>query len=92
MVLVVNNPPAGAGDAGVAGSIPGSGRSPGGGDSNLLQHFAWKTPWTEEPDGLPKSQTQLSTHSHMQYRDGGIIHHIYCKALHILFFQMILKQ
>ena len=51
MALVVNNPPAGAGDAGVAGSIPGSGRSPGGGDSNLLQHFAWKTPWTEEPGG-----------------------------------------
>ena len=63
MALVVNNPPAGAGDAGVAGSIPGSGRSPGGGDSNLLQHFAWKTPWTEEPDGLQSRRLQIIRHN-----------------------------
>ena len=60
--------------------------------ATLSSILAWKIPWTEEPDGLPKSQTQLSTHSHTQYRDDGIIHHIYYKALHILFFQMILKQ
>ena len=34
----VNNPPASAGDAGDMGSIPGSGRSPGGGNGNLLQY------------------------------------------------------
>ena len=38
MALVVNNPPASAGDARVAGSIPGSGRLPREGDSNPLQH------------------------------------------------------
>ena len=38
MALVVNNPPASAGDARVADSSPGSGRLPGGGDSNPLQH------------------------------------------------------
>ena len=33
------------------GSIPGLGRSPGGGHGNPLQH-SWRLPWTEEPDGL----------------------------------------
>ena len=37
MVLVVKNPPANAGDIRDAGLIPGSGRSPGGGDGNTLQ-------------------------------------------------------
>ena len=35
---VVKNPPANAGDAGVMGLIPGSGRCPGVGNSNLLQY------------------------------------------------------
>ena len=34
----VKNLPANAGDTGDAGSIPGSGRSPGGGKGNLLQY------------------------------------------------------
>ena len=34
--LVVKNPPANAGDAGDVGSIPGLGRSPGGGNGNPL--------------------------------------------------------
>ena len=45
-------PPANAGDAGDTGSIPGSGRSPGGGNGNPLQYPAWKIPWTEGPGGL----------------------------------------
>ena len=35
-----------------AGSIPGSGRSPGGGPGNPLQYLAWRISWTEEPGGL----------------------------------------
>ena len=35
----VKNPPANAGDA---GSIPGLGRSPGGGNCNPLQYACWK--------------------------------------------------
>ena len=35
---VLKNPPANAGDTGDAGSIPGQGRSPGGGNHNLLQY------------------------------------------------------
>ena len=41
---VVKNPPANAGDP---GSIPGSGRSPGGGNGNPLQDSCWEIPWTE---------------------------------------------
>ena len=50
---MVKNPPAKAGDAGDAGSIPGLGRSPGGGNGNPLQYSCLeKTPWTEEAGGL----------------------------------------
>ena len=41
---LVKNLPARAGDAGVAGLIPGSGRSPGEGNGNLLHIIAWKIP------------------------------------------------
>ena len=36
LVLVVKNPPASAGEARDMGSIPGSGRSPGGANGNPL--------------------------------------------------------
>ena len=38
--------------AGDAGSIPGSGRSPGEGMGPASSILAWRIPWTEEPDGL----------------------------------------
>ena len=44
--LGIKNPPANAGDAGL---IPGSGRSPGGENGSVL---AWRIPWTGEPGGL----------------------------------------
>ena len=49
---MVKNPPASAGDIRDSGLIPGSGRSLGGGHGNLLQHLAWRIPWTEEPARL----------------------------------------
>ena len=39
-------------NAGDPGSIPESGRSPGEGNGTPIQYFAWKMPWTEEPDRL----------------------------------------
>ena len=48
---MVKNPPANAGDMGL---IPGLGRSPGEGNDNPLQYFAWEIPRTEEP-GRPWS-------------------------------------
>jgi len=58
---VVKNPPANAGDAGDLTWIPGSRRSPGGGNGNLLQCFCLENPRQEESSGLypwgHKSQT-----------------------------------
>ena len=44
VVLVVKNPPANAGDIRNLGSVPGWGRSPGGGQSNPLQYSCLQTP------------------------------------------------
>ena len=41
---VVKNPPANAGDLGDLGSIPGSGRPPGGGHGNPLQYSCLENP------------------------------------------------
>ena len=60
---VVKNPPASAGDARDLGSIPGSGRSPGGGNGNPLQYLAWEIPWTEEPGGLQSMGSQRVEHN-----------------------------
>ena len=43
-VLVVKNLPANAGDVRGVGSIPGSGRSPGGGPDNPLQYPCLENP------------------------------------------------
>ena len=67
---MVKNSPANAGHVGirdidprVMGSIPGSGRSPGGGHGNSLQYSSLENPWTEGPGRLQsrglQSQTQL---------------------------------
>jgi len=44
VALVVKNPPANAGDIIDMGSIPGSGRSPGGGNSNPFQYSYLEDP------------------------------------------------
>ena len=49
---MVKNPAANVEDGGDAGSIPGSGISPGRGNGNLFQYSWLKMPWTEEPRGL----------------------------------------
>ena len=52
VALVVKKPPANAGEVGDTGSIPGWGRSPGGGHGTRSSILAWRIPWTEEPGGL----------------------------------------
>ena len=59
MAQTVKNLLANAGDA---GSILGSGRSPGGGHGNLLQYSCLENPmdrgaWWATVHGVPKSQT-----------------------------------
>ena len=44
MALVVQNPPASAGDLRDVSSIPGSGRFPGGGHRNPLQYSCLENP------------------------------------------------
>ena len=67
VALMVKNPPINAGDIRDAGSIPGLGRSPGGGHGNPLQHsclenphgqrsMAGDSPWGRKA----KSRTRLS--------------------------------
>ena len=52
VVLVVKNLPTNAGDIKDVGSIPGLGRSPGGGPGNPLLYSCLENPRTEEPGGL----------------------------------------
>ena len=49
---------ANAGDASDAGSIPGSGRSPGEGMATHNSTLAWKIPCAEEPGGLQSMGSQ----------------------------------
>ena len=62
---VTENLPVNARDAGYVGSIPGSGRSPGVGNGNLLQYSCLKNhmdreSWRAAVHGAAKSWTQLS--------------------------------
>ena len=49
---MVKNMTANAGDAGDRGSIPGLGRSPGGGNGNPPQYSCLENPTDEESGGL----------------------------------------
>ena len=64
VVLVVKNLPDNAGDIRDLGSVPGSGRSPGGGHGNPLQYSCLQNPrdrgtWWATVHGVAKIQTQL---------------------------------
>ena len=45
-----------------AGSIPGWGRSPGGGNGNPFQYGCWRIPWTEEPRRLQSIELHRVEH------------------------------
>ena len=62
VALVVKNPPVNAGDIRDVGSIPESGRSPGGGHGNHSSVLAWRIPWTEEPGRLQSMGLQRVWH------------------------------
>ena len=66
MALVVKNLPANAGDVRDAGSIPGLGRSPGGGHGNPLQYSCLQNPmdrgaWWAMVFKVAKSDTTEAT-------------------------------
>ena len=65
---MVKNLPANVGDTGDESSIPGSGRSPGGGHGHPLQYSCLENPmdsgaWWAKVHGVAQSRIQLSTHS-----------------------------
>ena len=75
MAVAVKNPPANAGYIRHVGSIPGSGRSPGGINGNPLQYSCLGNPtnrgawWAYSPWGHKESETteQLTvSHTHIQ--------------------------
>ena len=66
--LVVKNLPAIAGDIRDVGSIPGLGRSPGGGHGNPVQYSCLENPmdretWQATVQRIAKSRTRLKGHS-----------------------------
>ena len=73
VALVVNNPPASAGDTRDWNSISGSGTSP---QEEMATHssiLAWRIPWTEEPGGLQSVGSQRVrhwTHIHTSHSTG----------------------
>ena len=79
VALMVKNPPANAGDGRDPGSIPGSGRSLGGGHGNPLQYSCLENPmdretWKAAVHGVAQSWTwlkQLSTQAPVQSSSPG---------------------
>ena len=74
--LVVKNPPVNAGKVRDAGSIPGSGRSPGEGNDNPLQYSCQGNPmnrgaWWAIVHGVTKSWTRLSHFTSLQSTGGA---------------------
>ena len=68
--MVVENPPASAGDVRDASPIPEWGRSPGGGHGNPLQYSCLENPmdrgaWRATFQMIAKSQTRLSGQLHL---------------------------
>ena len=69
--MEVKNPPANAGDLGDAGSVPGLGRSPGGGHENCSSILAWRIPnpmdrgaWQATVHRVTQSLKRLSMAQH----------------------------
>ena len=68
---VIKNLPASAGDIRDVGLIPGSGRSPGGGNGNPLQYYLENAidrgAWQATVHSITQSQTQLKRLPHMAH-------------------------
>ena len=65
VILMVKNPPANAGDIRDIASIPGSGKSSGGGNGNPLQYYCLENPmdrriWRATVHRVAESQRQVT--------------------------------
>ena len=84
----VKNPPANAGDARDADSIPGSRRSPGEGNGNPLQHFCLENSmdrgaWRATVAGVAKSWAQLSTQANKLKHFRELLSFVQKKKVHL---------
>ena len=80
MVLAVKNLPANARGLRDIDSIPGSGRSPGGGHGNPLQHSCLENPtdrgaWRATVHGVAQSQTRLKRLAHTRAAAASDLQH-----------------
>ena len=79
---MVKNPPANAGDIRDirdAGSVPGSGRSPGGGHGNTLQNSGLENPidrgtWRATVHGLQRVRHYRNNLAHNPVNGTGVMH------------------
>jgi len=63
LVLCLLGSTCNVGDSGDASSVPGSGRSPAGGNGNYSCILAWKIPWTEQPGRIQSMGSQRVEHN-----------------------------
>ena len=87
VVLVVKNPPANAGDIRDVGSIPGLGRSAGGGHGNPLQYSYLQNPmdrgaWWAMVHWVTKSWTRLKQLSTLGTKEVKVLH---CSPIYMTF-------
>ena len=94
---MVKNPPASAGVSGVLGSIPGSGRSPGGESDNPLQYSCLENPmdrrgWRAAVHGLAKELdiTETTKNAHMHVLSMPFLIQIYSNPIY--FFIIFLEK
>jgi len=87
---VVKNLPASAEDAGDTGSIPESGRSPGGGNGNPLLYSCLENPmdtgaWWATVHGVAESDMTERSCTHVLLQQGAVIFfiHFTVKTLHV---------
>ena len=78
---VVKDPPAKAGDTGEVGSIPGSGKSPGGGNENPFQDPCLKKSHTQRSltgySPRSRKESDMTEHTHYYYYQLYTYIHIY---------------
>ena len=90
---MVKNPPASAGVSGVLGSIPGSGRSPGGKSDNPLQYSCLENRmdrrgWRAAVHGLAKELdiTETTKNAHMHVLSMPFLIQIYSNPIYFLLY------
>ena len=85
MAQMVKSLPSNEGDAGDVGSVPGLGRSPGGGNGNPLQYSRLENPtdrgaWWATVHGVTEESDTTEQSTHIQILgNAGLIINLSCK-------------